>query len=518
MNKVIFDQDFIAKTKKGMDIVHKAVAGTLGASGRNVVIRSRYSGNPQITNDGVTIARSIVLQDEEESIGADLIKQASERTNEEAGDGTSTAIVLSHALIEGGLKKIAEGKNPMALKKEIEAAKDRMIDGIKKSSKKIQSDEELFNVANISMENPEIAKVVVDAVKKAGENGTVLVEESNSISIERNDINGIQFDSGYVSSYMATNPSTMEASYENVPVLILNRHVSLNKDIFGLLEEMHNKGNKELVIICEDMYGEILSTLIKNKVNNNFYTLVVRRPQDPEMIHDIAALVGATVVDDSATPKELNAMHVAYLGKAQKVIATSNSTLIVGGYGNEKKIEERIQSIKKEMKETDSPIKKEVLKHRLAKIVGGVVILKVGAPTESEMKYLKLKIDDAVSSTISAMEEGIVLGGGKCLFELSRGKPVSDGEEVLFNACKMPMIKIMENAGVSVSKDVPMNLQEDEMFDAVSCEFIKASIKSGIIDPAKVERCALKNAVSLAAHYLTAFAGIVDIPKENKVL
>lgn len=518
MNKVIFDQDFIEKTKKGMDIVHKAVSGTLGASGRNVVIRSRYSGNPQITNDGITIARSIILEDGDESLGADLIKQASERTNEEAGDGTSTAIVLSHALIEGGLKKISEGKNPVVLKKEIEAAKDKIIEGITSSSKKIQSDDELFNVANISMENPDIAKVVVDAVKKAGENGTVLVEESSGTSIERQDINGIQFDSGYVSSYMATNPSTMEAVYENVPVLILNRHISLNKDLFQLLETLHSKGNKELVIICEDMYGEILSTLIKNKIENNFYTLVIKRPQDVEMLHDIAALIGATVVDDSITTKEMNAMHVAYLGKAQKVIATNTSTLIIGGFGNKEKIDERVQSIKKEIKESDSPLKKEFLKQRLAKLVGGVVILKIGAPTESEMKYLKLKVDDAVSSTIAAMEEGIVLGGGKCLFELSRGKPVSDGEEVVFNACKMPLIKIMENAGVDDAAGASSTIKEDEMFDALKCEVIDASLKSGIIDPAKVERCALKNAVSLATHYLTAFAGIVDIKKENKVL
>ncbi len=513
-NKVLFEKEFTSKLKAGMDVVYKAVGNTLGAAGKNAIMRSYYSRSPIATNDGVTIARSINLQDEAEAMGADLMKQGAERTNQEAGDGTTTAIVLTHAMIEKGLEKVAAGANPMKLRREMNDSVDAIIKKLAKISKQIETDEDLFNVANISMENPEVARLVVDSVKKAGENGTVIVEESNGLTIEREDIQGIQYGKGYISPYMITNGETMVAELNDVHVLVADKQFSLNKDIFNLLETLHTKNVKQLFVVCDSMQGEVLSTILANRMKNIFYTVVVQKPQDPEMLHDIAILTGAKVIDSTNTSQELLPLHFNYLGKAKKIKVTKDSTLIVGGHGDKEQIEERVKSIKNDIKSAEG-YKKEILKERLAKLVGGVVVLKVGAPTEAEMKYMKLKVDDAVASTRAAQEEGIVPGGGRCLYDFSLGKPETEGEEIIFYACGQPIRKIIENAGYE-SEDILGNLDNGEVFNVLTGDYEKDPMTSGIIDPTKVERCALKNAASLAATFLTAHCGIIELVDNTK--
>src|ERR1035437_4486151 len=445
-NKVFFGEEMSAELKKGIDVVYKAVSETLGASGKNVMYRSDYSSNPVTTNDGVTIARRINLEDEVQSMGADAIKQPAERTNDEAGDGTTTAIVLAHAMIEKGLEKIKGGANPMRLKKEIDESVEKVIKKIKTLSTPIKTDEELFNVVNVLMENEEIAHTVVAAVKKAGENGTVLVEESNGVIIEKEETEGLSFDKGFITPLMITDIEKMEAVLEDVPVLVVDKSFSINKDLFGLIEALNAKGTKKLFIVCENIQGEILATLIQKHVGGIFQTVAVEKPYDIEVLKDISIVTGSELLNSENLTTELMAYHVNSLGFAKKIIVTKDKTIIVGE-GQKDKIATRVSFIKNEIKDSDGEYKKEQLKERLAKLVGGLVILKVGAPTEQEMKYLKLKVDDAVSAARAAVEEGIVAGGGRVLYDISLAKPKTIGEEVVFYACGQPIRKIIENSG-----------------------------------------------------------------------
>lgn len=504
-----FGTDFLASLKKGIDTVYDAVSPTLGGAGKNVLYRSAYSRAPMVTNDGVSIARMIHLKDETEAMGADLIKQAASRTNDEAGDGTTTVVVLSKHMIDKGFELIKDGANPMRLRKEISDAAQKVIGMIKDRAIPIKTDDDIFNIANISMENPEIAQIVVDAVKKVGENGTVIVEESNGLKIEKEEIDGLKFDKGYISPYMVTHPATMESILTETLVLVTDKTISTNSDIIPLIEDIHSRGIKQLLIICDNFQGEALSTIVSNRLGGIFNCVVVNKPNDTEVLHDIAIATGAEALTSEKVSGGFGALHFKCLGKAKKVIVTKDSTLIIGGYGDKEKIKDRIELLKTELKDKTGYVK-EQMRERLAKLVGGIVILKVGAPTEAEMKYLKLKIDDAVASTRAAVEEGIVIGGGKTLYEIAQATPETAGEEIVYFACCQPIRKILDNAGFEVDS-ILSELKDGDAYDVSENRVIKDVVKHGLVDPAKVERCAVLNAASLAKTVITTHCGIIDV-------
>lgn len=516
--KPIFGKTSIEGLRKGIDTVYEAVSPTLGGAGKNVIYRSIYSRAPMVTNDGVSIARMIDLEDETEAIGADLIKQSAARTNDEAGDGTTTAVVLSKSMVDKGFEVIKRGKNPMLLNKEIQAAAKKVCQKIKDISIPIKTDEDIFHIANISMENPEIAHIVADSVKKVGENGTVFVEESNGLTIEKEEIEGLKFDKGYIAPFMANKISTMETVLNDVLVLVTNKQMSVNQDIIGLWNNIAARQIKQLLVICDSVTGELLSTIFQNRMQDVFNLVVVSKPIDDDVLSDIVSFTGADYLSQDKIPGAFKEEHFKFLGKVKKAIITKDSTLLIGGYGDEKVVKERVDSIKEEIK-TASGFVKEKLTERLANLVGKVIILKVGAPTEAEMKYLKLKIDDAVGSTRAALAEGIVIGGGKALYEIGLEKPLNEGEEVVYYACQQPFKKILTNAGLNpksiIGRFWQKGIQKGEVFDVNKGQIIKDPIKEGLIDPAKVERCAVTNAASLASTVVTTHTTIIDIPKKS---
>ena len=520
--KAIFKDEFTKSLRKGIDLVYDVVSPTLGGAGKNVLYRSPYSKAPVVTNDGKTSAALINPINEAESVGSDLIKQVAFRTDSEAGDGTTTAVVLSKAMVDKGFELMKKGKNAMILQKEISDAVTKVIKDIKDKSIPIKTDEDIFNIANISMENPDIAKIIVDAVKKAGENGTVIVDESNGLTIEKEEIEGIKFDKGYTSPFMVNNYSTMQAELKDVLILVTDKIMSLNVDMLSLIENIHSRGIKQLLIICEAFQGEALATMFENRRQGIFNCTVVQRPSDDNILQDIAVFTGAEALTSEKVSGAFTAEHFKFLGKAKKVIVSKDSTLIIGGYGEKDKVKDRVESIKQELKDKTGYVK-EQLKERLAKLVGSVVILKVGAPTEAEMKYLKLKVDDAVASTRSAIEEGIVIGGGKLLYEISLQKPKTDGEKVVYYACGQPFRKILENAGLN-PKDIigrwwkfwKKGIQKGEVFDVNKNIVVKNPFKYGLIDPAKVERCAIANSASLAKTIITTHCNIIEIDTTKK--
>jgi chaperonin GroEL len=512
-NKVHFGKEATKGLKKGIDIGYEAVSKTMGASGKNAVYRSYYSQNPIATNDGVSIIRTINLENGLESIGLDFLKQSAQRTNDEAGDGTSTSVVLAKHMIDKGLEIVngsffKPGYNSMTLRKEMLDASKNIVAQIKAKALPIETDEELFNIANLSMENPEIAQIIVDSVKKVGENGTVLVEESSSTSITREDIDGNKFEKGFISPYMINNPANMSAELADCHVLVTDKSFVANTDVFPLLEALHKQEVKQLFVICENMQGEILASIIRNRMEGKFQCVAVQKPNDDEALEDIAIQTGAELLTASKLTGCLTPNHLNSLGKAKKIVVTKDSTLIMGGNGDETKIADRIEGIKGLIKEADG-YKKEMLRERLAKLVGGVVILKIGAPTEADMKYLKLKVDDAVASTQAAMEEGIVVGGGKTLYDIANVKPKNKGEEVIFFACKQLIKIIIENAGYNAGKIIP-NLEVGQVWNALTHEVTDYPFEDGIIDPAKVTRCAIENSTSLAATVITTHTVIVE--------
>ncbi len=513
-NRILFGREARDEMMKGIDLTYKAVSATLGAAGKNCVYRSYFSQNPMVTNDGVSIAMMINPKDEAERMGCDLIKQSARRTNDVAGDGTTTNIVLVKAMIDKGLEKVEQGENPMILRKQMEKAVEKVVSKIKERSKQIKTDAELFNIANLSMENAEVAKIVAESVKKVGENGTVIVEESNGLTLEKEDVEGIKFDKGYISPYMATDPATMNATLRDVKILVTDKIFNLNSDFFPLLEEISKQKIKQLFVICDNIQGELLSSLIANRLKGTFHCVVVQKPNDPEVLEDIAIVTGADNITNEKCSGALMPLHFNFLGSAEKIIVTKDSTLIIGGRGQKDKIENRIKAIKTLIKDTESQYKKEQLKERLAKLVGGVVVLKVGAPTEAEMRYMKLKVDDAVAATRAAMEEGIVMGGGKTLYEIASVEAETVGEEVVYFACQQLIRKIIENAGFSPDSIIG-GLSDGEVWDALATKVCKNPLEAGIIDPAKVERVALENAVSVAGIFLTTETLIIDIPESK---
>ncbi|MBI4276716.1 chaperonin GroEL [Candidatus Uhrbacteria bacterium] len=524
--QLLFNEEARQALKIGVDKLAAAVKVTLGPRGRNVVLDKGY-GSPQIVNDGVTIAKEIDLEDKFEHIGAELVKEVASKTNDDAGDGTTTATVLAQSIISEGLKNVTAGANPMVMKRGIERGAAAVVEELKKISKPVKGQEEIVQVATISANDAEIGKMVAEVLKEVGKDGVVTVEESQSFGIEKEKVEGMQFDKGYVSPYMITNAERMESEYSDARLLITDKKISSISDILPTLEKVAQTGKKELVILADDVDGEALATLVVNKIRGTFNTLAIKAPgfgdRRKEMLQDIAMLTGGQVISDDMGLK-LENVTLEQLGQARKVIATKENTTIVGGKGDVKKIEDRVAQIKKEIEKSDSDFDKEKLKERLAKLSGGVAVLKVGAATETEMKEKKLRIEDALNATRAAIEEGIVPGGGvaliRALVALDRVQAAGDekiGVDLLRRALEEPLRQIATNAGKDggvVVAEVKRNTG-DFGYNAVADKY-EDMVKAGIIDPTKVTRTALQNASSIAAMFITTEAVVTDIPEKKE--
>jgi chaperonin GroEL len=530
--QVRYGEDVRKSLKRGVDAVADAVRVTIGPRGRNVAFDKGYGG-PTITNDGVSIAKEITLKDKFENMGAEIVKEVATKTNEAAGDGTTTAVVLMQAIVNEGMKRTALGANAMNVRHGIDEAMKDVVEELKKMAKAVKSDDEIRQVATISAESQELGMVIADTIKKVGKDGVVTVEESQSFGIESEVVEGLQFDRGYVSPYMVTNPERMEAEYKDVAVLITDKKVATVKEILPLLERLAQTGHKELVIIADDCDGEALATFVVNKLRGVFHVLVVKSPgygdRKREMLQDIAVTVGAQVISEDLG-LTLEKADVTHLGKASRVVATKDNTLIIGGKGSKKTIEERVTSLKKQLEMTDSKFDKEKIEERIAKLAGGVAVIRVGAATETEMKYLKLKIEDAVNATKAAIEEGIVPGGGTALAKIAnllQGKlqakknqdqELGVGYEIMLKALLRPLYQIAYNAGREDGAMVVVNKVATEKgnigFDALKGEYVDM-LEAGIIDPVKVTRSGVQNAASAAAILLTTEVAVAEEPEEK---
>jgi len=530
--KILYNESARKALKSGIDAVADVVKLTIGPRGRNVVLDKGY-GSPTITNDGVSIAKDISLKDKFENMGAEIIKEVASKTNDVAGDGTTTATILTQAIVTEGLKQTTMGMNAMGIRSGIESAAKDVVVALKANAKVIKSDEEIRQVATISAESAELGTIIADTIKKVGKDGVVTVEESQSLTLESEIMEGIEFDKGYVSPYMITNPERMEAEYKDPAILITDKKISTIKEILPLLEQLAHSGRKDLVIIAEDVDGEALSTFIVNRLRGTFNVLAVKAPgygdRKKDMLQDIAVTIGATVISEEVGIK-FDKADISMLGKARKVVATKDKTVIVGGKGQKSAIEERVSQLKKQRETLDSKYDKEKLDERIAKLSGGVAVIRVGAATETEMKYLKLKIEDAVNATKAAIEEGIVSGGGVALVKASNevskniGKKVMTkeqllGYEIVLKALEAPAKQIAINSGKddgSVIVDKIKNGKGNIGYDALKDEFVADMISAGIVDPVKVTRLGVENACSAAAILLTTEAAIADEPEEKK--
>lgn len=532
--KVIFDEQARRSLKAGVDKVANAVKVTLGPRGRNVVLDKGY-GTPTITNDGVSIAKEISLRDKFENMGAEIIKEVATKTNDVAGDGTTTATVLMQAIVSEGMKHTAMGVNAMGVRAGIEEATGEAVKALKSIATAISSKEEIRQVATISAESEELGRTIADTIEKVGKDGVVTVEESQSLGIESEVVEGLQFDKGYVSMYMVTNGERMEAEYKDPLILITDKKVSSVQEILPLLEKIAQSGKKELVIIADEIEGEALTTFVLNKLRGSFNVLGIKAPgygdRKKEMLQDIAVTVGATVISEEVGIKFDNAT-LSMLGRASKVISTKDNTVIVGGKGKKADIENRVAQLRKQLETTDSKFDKEKLEERIAKLVGGVAVIRVGAATETEMKYLKLKIEDAVNATKAAIEEGIVPGGGVALIKAahklgkefeSEGKKMNAerriGFEIVLRALEVPLKQIAMNAGKDDGSVIVEKIKHGKGnagYDAKNDELVDDMIDAGIIDPVKVTRTGLQNAASAAAILLTTEAAVAEEPEEKK--
>jgi len=535
--KIIFDAKAREALKNGIDAVANAVKVTLGPKGRNVVLEKGY-GSPTITNDGVTIAKEIELEDRMENMGAEIIKEVASKTNDVAGDGTTTAVVLTQAIIKEGLRAAALGANPLGIKIGIDAAASDAVKELKKMAKPIdiKDKEEIVQVATIAAESKEIGEIITDAIEKVGKDGVVTVEESQSFGVESEVVKGLQFDKGYVSPYMITSAENMEAVYDDPLILITDKKISSLNEILPLLEKLAKTGKKELMIIAEEVEGEALATLVVNKIRGIFNTLAVKAPgygdRRKEMLQDIAVVTGGKVVSEEVGMKLENA-DLNVLGRARKFIATKDNTTIVGGKGKRQEIDDRISQVRKQIQQSDSEFDREKLSERLAKLAGGVAVIKVGAATETEMKYKKMKIEDAVAATKAAIEEGIIAGGGAALVKVSstlrnsktiqapskeREKEFMVGYEILLRTLEEPIRQIIFNAGKEDAGVIVEKVRQSRTnggYDALGDRWVDDMIKAGIIDPVKVARTALQNAASAATMLLTTEVAVAEIPKEK---
>jgi len=525
--QIKFSEDARASLRRGIDVLANAVKVTLGPKGRNVVLDKGF-GSPTITNDGVTIAKEIELEDKFENLGAQLIKEVAEKTNDAAGDGTTTATVLAQAIITEGLKNIAAGANPMALRRGIEKGTKAAVEALKKSAKPVSGKEEIAQVASISADNKEVGNLIAEVMDMVGRDGVITVEEGQTIGLEKEVVEGMQFDQGYASPYMITDTTRMESSLDDPMILVTDKKIGAATDIVPILEKVVQSGKKELVIIADDVEGEALTTIVLNKLRGVFNCLCVKAPgygdRKKEMLSDIAVLTGAKVIsaDTGVKPEEID---LSDLGRARRVIADKDKTTIVEGKGNETEIKERIKQIKAQIEKTDSDFDKEKMQERLAKLSGGVGVIKVGAATEVELKELKHRIEDALSATKAAVEEGIVSGGGVALVDVIRSLDdvsLTDADEkvglkMLRKALEAPLRQIAQNAGQDggVVIEEVRRKEKGVGYNAATDEYVDM-IKSGIIDPLKVTRSALQNAASVAAMVLTTETAVTDLPDKHE--
>lgn len=534
MSKVIiFNEEARKALKRGIDAVANVVKVTIGPRGRNVVLDKGY-GAPMITNDGVSIAKEITLSDKFENMGAEIIKEVANKTNDVAGDGTTTSVILAQAIVTEGLKHASMGVNAMSLRAGIEEATAKAVTILGQIAKPIKNKDEIRQVATISAESEEMGVIIADTIEKVGKDGVVTVEESQTFGIDSEVVEGLEIDKGFVSPYMITNAERMEAEYKDVPVLLTDKKISSVKEILPLLESLAQSGKKELVIIADDVDGEALTTFLVNKLRGGFSVLAVKAPgygdRKKEMLEDISVTIGAKVVSESLGLK-LESVTADVLGRAVKVVAKKDSTIIVGEKGHKTAIENRIKSLKKQKEAMDSKYDKEKVDERIAKLSGGVAVIKVGAATETEMKYLKLKIEDAVAATKAAIAEGIVSGGGSAYIRVIKKiktekaqqfatPEIALGYDIILRALEAPLRQIVLNTGnadgsVAVEK-IMSSEKENAGFNAKEEKFSDDLLKDGIIDPVKVTRTALQNASSAAAILLTTEAAITDEPEPKK--
>jgi len=518
--------------KKGMDVLANAVVTTLGPKGRNVALDKKW-GSPTITHDGVTVAKEIELEDPFENMGAQLLKEAATKTNDIAGDGTTTATLLAHVLIEEGMKNVAAGANPMLLKRGILDAADAVANAIADASIEVNTKGNIANVASISAQDRQIGELIAEVMEKVGKDGVITVEESKGLEFETEYVEGMQFDRGYISPYFVTNPDTMEAVIEDAYILIHDKKISAAQDLVPILEKLVQTGARNLVIIAEDIDGEALATLVINKLRGLMTALAVKAPgfgdRRKAMLQDIAALTGATLITEEQGRK-LDGATLADLGRADRVITTKDDTTIVGGRGDDATITSRIEQIKVETERSTSDYDREKLQERLAKLAGGVAIIRVGAATETELKEKKHRVEDALSATRAAVEEGIVPGGGVALLnaifaldDVEMDYPDEQtGVTILRKALEMPIRRISANAGedgavilANVRRKQAETGNDRIGYDVMTGEYIDM-IEAGIIDPAKVTKGALLNAASVAGMVLSTEALITDIPEPEK--
>ncbi len=523
--EIIFSEDARRAMLRGVDALANAVKVTLGPKGRNVVLEKKF-GSPLITNDGVTIAKEIELEDPVENMGAQLVKEVATKTNDVAGDGTTTATVLAQAMIREGLKNVTAGANPMVIRKGIEKAVKVAVEELAKIAKPIEGKQSIAQVAAISAADEEVGELIAEAMEKVGNDGVITVEESKGFSTELEVVEGMQFDRGYISPYMVSDTDKMEAVLDEPYILITDKKISSIQEILPVLEKVVQQG-KPLLMIAEDVEGEALATLVVNKLRGTFTCVAVKAPgfgdRRKAMLGDIAALTGGQVITEELG-LELKSATIEQMGRARQVRVTKENTIIVDGYGDKKDINARIQQIKVQLEETTSDFDKEKLQERLAKLSGGVAVIKVGAATETELKERKLRIEDALNSTRAAVEEGIVSGGGTALVNVYNAVAAIDasgdektGVNIVLRALEEPVRIIASNAGQEGSVVVE-RLKKEQVgigYNAATGEWVNM-FQSGIVDPAKVTRTALQNAASVAATFLTTEAVIADKPEKEK--
>lgn len=523
---IVFNEEARQAMKRGVDKLANAVKVTLGPKGRNVVIESGY-GSPTITKDGVTVAKEVELEDKMENIGAELVKEVASKTNDVAGDGTTTATVLAQAMVAEGIKNITAGANPLAVKRGMEKALETVVKELQENVSQPVSGDMIENVASISANDKEIGKIIAEAVNKLGNEGVITVEEGQSFGVEMEVVQGMRIDKGYASPYMITNQERMEAEYSDPYILVTDKKISSIQDILPILEKVLKTGSKEIVMIADDVDGEAQATIIVNKLRGVFSALAIKAPgfgdRRKEMLQDLAIVTGATFITEDLGRK-LDSVELHDLGSARKVVATKEYTTIVDGKGEKNEIDSRVNTIKKQLESTDSSFDKEKLQERLAKLAGGVGVIKVGAATEVEMKEKKHRIEDAIAATKAAVEEGIVPGGGvallraqKALEAMSLGGEEEVGVKILRRAMEEPLRQISANAGKDgavvveevrkLEKTMGYNAEEDRYEDMVG---------AGIIDPTKVTRSALQNATSIASLFLTTECVISEKPKKEE--
>ena len=527
--QIIFDEQARRALKSGVDQVANAVKVTIGPRGRNVVLDKGFGG-PTVTNDGVSIAKEITLKDKVENMGAEIIKEVATKTNDMAGDGTTTAAVLVQSMVHEGMRRTSMGISAMAVRQGMEKAGADVVDLLAKSATEIQGKDEIQQVATVSAESEEIGEIIAKTIDKVGSDGVVTVEESQSFGIDSEVVEGMQLDKGYVSPYMITNTERMEAEFKDAPILITDKKLSSIQEILPLLEQLAGTGKKDLVIIADDVEGEALATFVVNKLRGAFNVLAIKAPgygdRKKEQLEDIAVTTGGTVISEDVGIKLENA-DMNMLGRANRVVATKDNTVIVGGKGKKGEIDNRVNQLRTQLEQTDSKFDKEKIEERIAKLSGGVAVIRVGAATETEMKYLKLKIEDAVNATKAAIEEGIVAGGGSALAKAadrldSKVEGLDDeeavGYEIVLRALEEPLRQIAENAGQdgAVIVNGVRRGKANAGYNALTDEIVDDMIEEGIIDPVKVTRSGVQNAVSAAAILLTTEAAITEEPEDDK--